>query len=48
MKFSPMFSDYNLLFMGRDTLEKKLEKLGREVAELFHGGKGLKTRIRYR
>jgi len=36
--FSPMFSDWNLIMMGRDRLERKLERLGRMIVETFGGG----------
>ncbi|MCX8202137.1 MAG: hypothetical protein N3H84_08580 [Candidatus Caldarchaeum sp.] len=48
LKFSPMFSDYNLLFMGRDALEESLKKLGERALENLGVGKGLKRRIRFR
>lgn len=48
LKFSPMFSDYNLLFMGRDALEESLKRLGERALENLGVGKGLKRRIRFR
>ncbi|MEM1937473.1 MAG: hypothetical protein QXX49_05910 [Candidatus Caldarchaeum sp.] len=47
IRFSKMFSTYNLLFMGSDLLEKRLELLSRRVLEVVTHGKSLKTRITY-
>ncbi len=48
VRFSVMFGDYNVLTMGSDALEKKLEELARNVVEKVFGGKDLKTSIKYR
>ncbi len=48
VRFSAMFSDYNILTMGSDVLEKRLDELARNVIKKIIGGKGLKTRIKYR
>jgi len=32
VKFSKMFTDYNMLHMGRDLMEKDLEELRRQLA----------------
>lgn len=45
VRFSPMFSSFNLLFMGSDALEERLEKLVEQVVGFLSGGKTLKTRI---
>jgi hypothetical protein len=42
IKFSKMFTDYNMLFMGRDLLEKSLEELGRRIARQLPELNGLK------
>lgn len=42
IKYSKMFTDYNMLFMGRDLLEKSLEELGRRIAEQLPELNGLK------
>ncbi|MEM1943615.1 MAG: hypothetical protein QXO30_00315 [Candidatus Caldarchaeum sp.] len=47
VRFSAMFSTYNLLFMGSDLLEKRLELLSRRVLEAMIPRKSLKTRITY-
>ncbi|MDJ0272720.1 MAG: hypothetical protein QXN23_06365 [Candidatus Caldarchaeum sp.] len=46
VRFSRMFSEYNLLFMGRDELTKKLRRLGVKVVKDLFGGKSIKTRIK--
>ncbi|MEM2236896.1 MAG: hypothetical protein QXR26_01305 [Candidatus Caldarchaeum sp.] len=48
VRFSAMFSDYNLLTMGSDVLEKRLKDFGNRIVERVAGGKGLKTRVSYR
>ncbi|MEM1946321.1 MAG: hypothetical protein QXH12_01175 [Candidatus Caldarchaeum sp.] len=45
VKFSCMFSDYNLLFMGSDMLEKSLKDFGSKMVRMLSGGKSLKTRV---
>ena len=40
--FSPMFSDWNLIRMGRDRLEKELEKMGAMIVESIAGKVGKK------
>jgi hypothetical protein len=42
IRFSKMFTDYNMLFMGRDLLEKSLEELGRRIARQLPELNGLK------
>jgi hypothetical protein len=37
-----MFTDYNMLFMGRDLLEKSLDMLGRRIARQLPELNGLK------
>ena len=46
VRFSRMFSEFNLLFMGRDELTKKLRRLGVKVVKGLFGGKSIKTRIK--
>ncbi|MEM0440829.1 MAG: hypothetical protein QXF45_04675 [Candidatus Caldarchaeum sp.] len=48
LRFLPMFSDYNLLMMGRDAMEKRLQSLGKKLLTRLLGGKALKTRIMIR
>ena len=36
VKFSKMFADYNMLFMGRDEVERRLRELGRTIVEKTH------------
>ncbi|GBC68761.1 hypothetical protein HRbin01_00446 [archaeon HR01] len=40
--FSPMFSDWNLLHMGKDRLEKMLEKIGHSILLDMFGAEGKK------
>lgn len=44
--FSRMFSEFNLLFMGRDELEKELRVLGAKVVNGLFGEKSIKTRVK--
>lgn len=48
VKFSPMFSDYNLILMGRDDMQKSLRRLACKIIEGLGVGKGLKRRIQIR
>ncbi|MEM4353189.1 MAG: hypothetical protein QW470_00360 [Candidatus Caldarchaeum sp.] len=48
VRFSAMFSDYNLLTMGSDVLEKRLKDFGNRIVERVAGRKGLKTRVTHR
>ncbi|MEM4495571.1 MAG: hypothetical protein QXE96_07250 [Candidatus Caldarchaeum sp.] len=46
VRFSRMFSEFNLLFMGRDELKKELRALGVKVVKGLFGGKSIKTRVK--
>lgn len=47
--FSPMFSDWNLLRMGRDKLERELENISAEIVGFLGGGvKVFRVVIRWR